>query len=74
MYRSDNLTQPRSIWQVSHPRPIDKPASVPTVFKKNCDRSLDTEVAAKLMAAALTHPEVKLFVSNDYFSAEGNLV
>ena len=47
---------------------------MPTVFTKNRDRLLTTEIARKLMAAILAHVEVAPLLSDDHFSVDGTLV
>lgn len=53
---------------------IDDPVWVPTVFTKNRDRLLTTEMSRKVMAAILAHSEVAPLLSNDHFSVDGTLV
>jgi transposase len=53
---------------------IDDPVWVPTVFTKNCDRLLTTEMSRKVMAAILAHREVAPLLSDDHFSVDGTLV
>jgi len=53
---------------------IDDPAWVQTVFTKNRDRLLTTEMSSKVMAAILDHPEVKPLLSDEHFSVDGTLV
>jgi transposase len=53
---------------------IDDPVWVPTVFTKNRDRLLNTEMSRKVMAAILAHREVKPLLSDDHFSVDGTLV
>ena len=53
---------------------IDDPVWVPTVFTKNRDRLLTTEMSRKLMAAILAHREVAPLLSDEHFSADGTLV
>ncbi len=53
---------------------IDDPVWVPTVFTKNRDRLLTTDMSRKVMAAILAHPEVKPLLSDDHFSVDGTLV
>ena len=53
---------------------IDDPVWVPTVFTKNRDRLLTTEMSRKLMAAILAHREVAPLLSDDHFSVDGTLV
>ena len=53
---------------------IDDPVWVPTVFTKNRDRLLTTEMSRKVMAAILAHREVAPLLSDDHFSVDGALV
>ena len=53
---------------------IDDPVWVPTVFTKNRDRLLTTEISRKVMAAILAHREVALLLSEEHFSVDGTLV
>ena len=53
---------------------IDEPVWVPTVFTKNRDRLLTTDIARKLMAAILAHEKVAPLLSDDHFSVDGTLV
>ena len=53
---------------------IDEPVWVPTVFSKNRDRLLTTDIARKLMAAILAHADVAPLLSDDHFSVDGTLV
>ncbi|MDO9526567.1 MAG: IS5 family transposase [Gemmobacter sp.] len=53
---------------------IDDPVWVPTVFTKNRDRLLTTEMSRKVMAAILAHREVVPLLSDDHFSVDGTLV
>ena len=53
---------------------IDDPAWVPTVFTKNRDRLLTTEMSRKVMAAILAHREVAPLLSDEHFSVDGTLV
>lgn len=53
---------------------IDEPVWVPTVFTKNRDRLLTTEMSQKLMAAILAHEKVAPLLSDDHFSVDGTLV
>ena len=53
---------------------IDDPVWVPTVFTKNRDRLLTTEMSRKVMAAILAHHEVAPLLSDDHFSVDGTLV
>jgi transposase len=45
-----------------------------SVFSKNRDRLLASDIAAKFMAAVLTQPNVRQLLSNDHFSVDGTLV
>jgi hypothetical protein len=53
---------------------IDEPVWVPTVFSKNRDRLLTTDIARKLMAAILANERVAPLLSDDHFSVDGTLV
>ncbi|MEW9922530.1 IS5 family transposase, partial [Marimonas sp. MJW-29] len=53
---------------------IDDPVWVATVFTKNRDRLLTTEMSRKVMAAILAHPEVEPLLSDDHFSVDGTLI
>ena len=53
---------------------IDDAVWVPTVFTKNRDRLLTTDMSRKVMAAILTHPEVRPLLSDEHFSVDGTLV
>jgi transposase len=53
---------------------IDDPVWVPTVFTKNRDRLLNTEMSHKLLAAILAHEKVAPLLSGDHFSVDGTLV
>lgn len=53
---------------------IDDAVWVPTVFTKNRDRLLTTDMSRKVMAAILTHPEVRPLLSDESFSVDGTLV
>ena len=53
---------------------IDEPVWVPTVFTKNRDRLLNTEISRKLLAAILAHEKVAPLLSDDHFSVDGTLV
>ncbi len=53
---------------------IDDPVWVPTVFTKNRNRLLTTEMSRKVMAAILAHREVAPLLSDDHFSVDGTLV
>lgn len=53
---------------------IDDAVWVPTVFTKNRDRLLTTEMSRKFLAAILAHCEVAPLLSDDHFSVDGTLV
>ncbi len=53
---------------------IDDPVWVPTVFTKNRDRLLTTDMSRKVMAAILAHPDVRPLLSDEHFSVDGTLV
>lgn len=53
---------------------IDDPVWVPTVFSKNRDRLLTTDIARKFLAAILAHCEVAPLLSDEHFSVDGTLV
>jgi transposase len=53
---------------------IDEPVWVPTVFTKNRDRLLNTEMSRKLLAAILAHETVAPLLSDEHFSVDGTLV
>ena len=53
---------------------IDDPVCVPTVFTKNRDRLLTTDMSRKVMAAILAHREVAPLLSDEHFSVDGTLI
>lgn len=53
---------------------IDDPVWVPTVFTKNRDRLLNTDMARKFLAAILAHRHVAPLLSDEHFSVDGTLV
>ena len=53
---------------------IDDPVWVPTVFTKNRDRLLTTEMSRKFLAAILAHREVAPLLSDEHFSVDGTLI
>src|SRR5690606_12268364 len=53
---------------------IDDPIWVATVFTKNRDRLLSTEMSRKLLAAILAHREVAPLLSGEHFSVDGTLI
>ena len=53
---------------------VDDPVWVPTVFTKNRDRLLTTDMSQKLLAAILAHEKVAPLLSDDHFSVDGTRV
>lgn len=53
---------------------INGPVRVPTVFTKNRDRLLTTDMSRKVMAAILAHREVAPLLSDNHFPVDGTLV
>jgi len=53
---------------------IDDPVWVPTVFTKNRDRLLNTDIARKFLAAILAHKHVAPLLSDEHFSVDGTLI
>ena len=53
---------------------IDDPVWHPTAFTTNRDRLLEGDVAAKLLAAVLSHPRVRQLLSRAHFTVDGTLV
>lgn len=53
---------------------IDDAVWVPTVFSKNRDRLLTTDMPRRIMAGILAHREVAPLLSDDLFSVDGTLV
>ena len=53
---------------------IDDPVWVPTVFSKNRDRLLTTDVARTFLAAILAHTQVAPLLSDKHFSVDGTLI
>ena len=53
---------------------VDDPAWVATVFTKNRDRLLTTEMSRKFLAAVLAHREVAPLLSDEHFSVDGTLI
>lgn len=53
---------------------IDDQVWVPTVFTKNRDRLLTTDMSRKVMAAILAHREVAPMLSDEHFSVDGTLI
>ncbi|GHG92920.1 hypothetical protein GCM10010961_25060 [Pseudodonghicola xiamenensis] len=50
---------------------VDDAVWVPTVFTKNRDRPLTTDMFRKIMAAILAHREVAPLLSDDHFPVDG---
>jgi transposase len=53
---------------------IDDPVWHPTAFTTNCDRLLQGEVAAKFLAAVLSHARVRQLLSRERFSVDRTLI
>ena len=53
---------------------IDDPVWVPTVFTKNRDRLLTTDMSRKFLAAILAHREMAPLLSDEHFSVDGALL
>ena len=53
---------------------IDDPVWVPTVFTKNRDRLLTTDMSRKFLGAILAHPKVSPLLSDEHFLVDGTLV
>src|SRR6056297_1614812 len=53
---------------------IDDPVWVPTVFTKNRDRLLTTDMSRKVMAAILAHRAVAPLLSDAHFPVDGTLI
>jgi transposase len=53
---------------------IDDPVWDHSVFSKNRDRLLNTEIAQDFLAALLTEPKVKRLLSHEHFSVDGTLL
>jgi Transposase DDE domain/Transposase domain (DUF772) len=53
---------------------IDDPVWVPTVFTKNRDRLLTTDIARKFLGAIMAHREVAPLLSDEHFSVDGTLI
>jgi transposase len=53
---------------------IDDAVWVPTVFTKNRDRLLTTEMSRTFLAALLAHREVAPLLSGEHFSVDGTLI
>lgn len=53
---------------------VDDPVWVPTVFTKNRDRLMTTDMSRKVMAAILMHREIAPLLSDEHFSVDGTLI
>jgi transposase len=53
---------------------IDDAVWVPTVFSKNRDRLLTTDIARQFLAAILADKAVALLLSDEHFSVDGTLI
>lgn len=53
---------------------IDAPVWVPTVFSKNRDRLLTTDIARQFLAAILADKAVAPLLSDEHFSVDGTLI
>jgi len=53
---------------------IDDQVWVPTVFTKNRDRLLNTDIARQFLAAILAHKDVAPLLSDEHFSVDGTLI
>lgn len=53
---------------------VDDAVWVPTVFTKNRDRLLTTDMSRRIMAAILAHRAVAPLLSDEHFSVDGTLV
>lgn len=53
---------------------IDDPVWVPTVFSKNRDRLLTTDIARQFLAALLADKAVVPLLSDEHFSVDGTLI
>lgn len=53
---------------------VDDPVWDHSVFSKNRDRLLTTEIAQEFLAALLTEPKVKRLLSHEHFSVDGTLL
>ena len=53
---------------------VDDQVWVPTVFSKNRDRLLTTDIARKFLAAILAHAQVAPLLSDEHFSVDGTLI
>src|SRR4030081_2062251 len=53
---------------------IDEPVWDATVFCKNRDRLIDSDIARKFFAATLNHAQVRTLLSSEHFSVDGTLI
>jgi transposase len=53
---------------------VDAAAWDHSTFSKNRERLLDSDIAAKFLAAVLVQPQVKRLLSTDHFSIDGTLI
>jgi transposase len=53
---------------------IEDPVWDHSVFSKNRDRPLTTEIAQDFLAALLAEPKVKRLLSHEHFSVDGTLL
>lgn len=53
---------------------VDDQVWVPTVFTKNRDRLMSTDMSRKVMAAILAHREIAPLLSDEHFSVDGTLI
>src|SRR5262245_19868632 len=53
---------------------IDDPVWDHSVFSKNRDRLIESEIAARFLAAILNQPNVRKLLSSEHFSVDGTLV
>jgi transposase len=53
---------------------VDDPVWVSTVFTKNRDRLLNTDIARQFLAAILAHKDVAPLLSDEHFSVDGTLI
>jgi len=53
---------------------VDDPVWVPTVFTKNRDRLLTTDIARKFLAAILSDKAAASLLSDEHFSVDGTLI
>src|SRR5882757_5045730 len=53
---------------------VDDPVWVATVFTKNRDRLLNTDIARKFLAAILSEKAVTPLLSDEHFSVDGTLI